>query len=80
MERDFAGPSPNERYQSESSRYAAACGFGSGAATIRFRYHKIAAILKWLALVPFFAYVIAGRPDRPRALEIGNRHAALRRD
>jgi NRAMP (natural resistance-associated macrophage protein)-like metal ion transporter len=32
-------------------------GAGIAVATIRFRYHKIAAILKWLALV-LFAYVI----------------------
>jgi NRAMP (natural resistance-associated macrophage protein)-like metal ion transporter len=43
--------------------------FGAGivAATIFFRYHQIAGILKWLALI-LFAYVITGfivRPDWP---------------
>ncbi|HEX5490942.1 MAG TPA: Nramp family divalent metal transporter [Candidatus Udaeobacter sp.] len=40
-------------------------GIGISLATIFFRYHQIAAILKWLALV-LFAYVITGfiiRPD-----------------
>ncbi len=37
--------------------YVVLFGAGIAVATIRFRYHKIAAILKWLALV-LFAYVI----------------------
>jgi len=48
----------------DSHLFVVAFGAGIAWAIIRFRYHQIAAVLKWLALV-LFAYIVAAFDTRP---------------
>ena len=48
----------------DSHLFVVAFGVGIAWAIIRFRYHQIASVLKWLALV-LFAYVVAAFDTRP---------------
>jgi NRAMP (natural resistance-associated macrophage protein)-like metal ion transporter len=54
----------------DSHIYVVLFGVGISLATIFFRYHQIATILKWLALV-LFAYVITGFIIHPNWSQIG---------
>jgi Mn2+/Fe2+ NRAMP family transporter len=53
----------------DSHLFVVLFGAGIAWAIIRFRYHQIAAILKWLALV-LFAYVVAAFDTRPNWGEV----------